>query len=229
MKGDSDLRQQSVVMRGSPFAGGRLLARAAHRLREISLLRTLYLAGRLRSLRALAYPRVHLGIEAGSAVDIGGLLHLGRRERLCAFLPSQFNIFRDARLTLAGDFSVYTGFSIYVNEGAHLSLGSGYASNGLNISCFKHIAIGHDATIAENVTIRDSDNHVIRGSSRPETAPVIIGDHVWIGMNALILKGVTIGDGAVVAAGAVVTKDVPPSSLVAGVPARVIREGVEWT
>jgi len=228
MKGDRGRRQQPDAVPGNPPAGDRLLQRAAHRLREISLPRTLYLAGRLRTLRALAYPRVHLGIEAGSAIEIGGFLHLGRRERLCAFLPSQFNIFRDARLTLAGDFSVYTGFSIYVNEGAHLDLGSGYTSNGLNLSCFQHISIGHEATIGENVTIRDSDNHVILGSARPEAAPVIIGDHVWIGMNALILKGVTIGDGAVVAAGAVVTRDVPPATLVAGVPAKAIRERVEW-
>ena len=59
-------------------------------------------------------------------------------------------------------------------------------------------------------------------------APIVIGDHVWIGTNAIVLKGVTIGDGAVIAAGAVVTRDVPAHSLAAGVPARVIRSDVHW-
>lgn len=57
---------------------------------------------------------------------------------------------------------------------------------------------------------------------------VRIGDKVWIATNAMILPGVTIGDGAIVAAGAVVTKDVPPRCMVAGVPAKVIKENVEW-
>lgn len=55
-------------------------------------------------------------------------------------------------------------------------------------------------------------------------APIVIGNEVWIGVNAVVLPGVTIGEGAVVAAGAVVTKDVPPWSVVAGVPARVIKQ-----
>ena len=58
--------------------------------------------------------------------------------------------------------------------------------------------------------------------------PVLIGNNVWVGCRAIILKGVTIGEGAVVAAGAVVTKDVPPFTLVAGNPARVIREVKGW-
>lgn len=60
------------------------------------------------------------------------------------------------------------------------------------------------------------------------SAPIVIGDHVWIGMNVIVLKGVTIGEGAVVSAGSVVTKDVPPHSLVAGVPAKVVKTDVEW-
>ena len=55
-----------------------------------------------------------------------------------------------------------------------------------------------------------------------------IGNKVWIATNALILPGVSIGDGAIVAAGAVVTKDVPAKCMVAGVPARVVKENVEW-
>ena len=76
--------------------------------------------------------------------------------------------------------------------------------------------------------IRDSDNHTIVRDGYTPTAPIKIGNHVWIGVNCTILKGVTIGDGAIIAAGSVVTKDVPAHSLVGGVPAKVIRTDVEW-
>lgn len=205
-----------------------LLSRSIHRLREISVIRTAYFTCRSGCRRVLVYPRVHLGFRGESAIDAAGFLHLGRRWERTAFLPSQFNIFRDGHLSLAGDFSFYTGFSVYINTGARLNLGSGYANNGLNLSCFEQISIGHDVAIAENVTIRDSDDHIISGSRRAAIAPIVIGNHVWIGMSAIILKGVKVGDGAVIAAGAVVTKDVPPAALVAGVPARIVRQGVEW-
>ena len=58
--------------------------------------------------------------------------------------------------------------------------------------------------------------------------PIKIGNHVWIGQRATVLKGVTIGDGAVIAAGSIVTRDVPPHSLVGGIPAKVLKENVEW-
>lgn len=64
--------------------------------------------------------------------------------------------------------------------------------------------------------------------ARPHTQPVVLGDRVWIGAGAIILPGVIVGDGAVVAAGSVVTADVPSQTVVAGNPARVIREKVTW-
>lgn len=133
-----------------------------------------------------------------------------------------------------GSFDIYSGCRINVESGAVLSLGSGYMNYDCVIDCFTSITIGDDVAISERVVIRDSDNHDIMSKGdncnedRPMSAPIVIGDHVWIGMNVLVLKGVTIGDGAVVAAGSVVTKDVPPRSLVAGVPAKVIKTDVEW-
>jgi acetyltransferase-like isoleucine patch superfamily enzyme len=133
-----------------------------------------------------------------------------------------------ATLLILGDFIIYSGAKIYVNEEASLILGSGYINHNANITCFTKIEIGWDVAIADNVTIRDSDDHDILSSPHIKTSPISIGNHVWIGMNVTILKGVTIGDGAIIAAGAVVTRDVPAGCLAGGVPARVMKENVVW-
>ena len=80
--------------------------------------------------------------------------------------------------------------------------------------------------ISHDFTVMDSDAHALEGSRN--TNPVHIGNHVWIGTRVTILNGVTVGDGAVIAAGSVVTKDVAPNSLVGGVPAKMIKNKVEW-
>lgn len=132
-------------------------------------------------------------------------------------------------------FDVYAGSRINVNAGAKLSLGSGYMNHDCVIDCFDSISIGHHVVISERVVLRDSDNHTIKdmeaisSDESAVTAPIVIGDHVWVGMNTVVLKGVTIGEGAVVAAGSVVNKDVQPHCLVAGVPAKVIKTNVSWS
>lgn len=87
------------------------------------------------------------------------------------------------------------------------------------------IVLGDYVLIANNSVIT-TIGHQMDGIyyGRISTAPVTLGCNVWIGSGAIILPGVSIGDNAIVAAGAVVTRDVPPSSLVAGVPARVKRK-----
>src|SRR4051794_16523530 len=157
-----------------------------------------------------------------------GRLWLGRQWPDAPFFSSgHLLIAPGGRLTVNGDFSIHTGMQVVVDRGACLTLGSGNINDNVRISCFRSITIGHDVHISECVLIRDSDNHEIAGASRA-TAPIVIGDHVWIGLRATILKGVTIGDGAFVAAGAMVTHDVPARCLVAGVPASIRRQNVEW-
>lgn len=133
-------------------------------------------------------------------------------------------------------FDVYAGSRINVNEGACLKMGSGYMNYDCVIDVFSSVSIGHGVVISERVVIRDSDNHTIceAGSevdSSPKSiaAPITIGDHVWVGVNAIILKGVTVGEGSIIAAGSIVNKDVPPHCLVGGVPAKVIKTGVSWS
>lgn len=131
-------------------------------------------------------------------------------------------------LTVTSEFYVYTGCRIVVDEGARLEIGYAHINSRSTIMCFNHIKIGNDVFIGENVTIRDSDTHHIVNAPREVTEPIIIGDHVWIGINATILKGATIGSGSVIAAGSVVTKTIPEHVLAGGIPAKVIREGVDW-
>ncbi|MEO6733898.1 MAG: acyltransferase [Ferruginibacter sp.] len=143
--------------------------------------------------------------------------------------PSVMAIRNGGRLTVQGNTKIFSGAKIFINKNARLTIGNGYINNHLSLHCFESITIGEDVAIADNVTIRDSDNHII--SNKPDykmTKPVHIGNHVWIGMNTTILKGVSIGDGAIIAAGAVVASSVPAGCLAGGVPAKVIREGVQW-
>jgi acetyltransferase-like isoleucine patch superfamily enzyme len=120
------------------------------------------------------------------------------------------------------------GVKLSVGSSANLSIAdNSYITDGSRISAQKSITIGQNCAISFGVTIIDDDGHGF--GLPPYSAPIVIEDNVWIGCNVTILKGVTIGEGSVVAAGAVVTKSCQPHSLIAGVPARVIKEGVSWT
>lgn len=104
---------------------------------------------------------------------------------------------------------------------------------GTVVSARHEITIGDQCAISWNCTIIDNDMHEIvyaedAPSARARHNAVRIGDHVWIGAQAIILKGVTIGENSVVAAGAIVTKDVPPFTLAAGAPAKIVRKIAGW-
>lgn len=141
---------------------------------------------------------------------------------------TSFVMRRYSRLIVHGAFTFYSNADISVNENATLELGSGFINHGARIHCFKSIKIGDHVYIGDDVAIRDCDGHEIIGSDKPMTMPIVIEDHVWIGAKVTILKGVTVGEGSVVAAGSVVSRDVPPHTLVAGVPAKVVKENVSW-
>ena len=125
---------------------------------------------------------------------------------------------------------IYSGCTLSIS--GQFSMKSGYINNDSKVYCRNRITIGEDVIIAPEVIIRDSDQHQIIDSERkeasPMSAPITIGDHVWIGTRAIILKGVSIGNNVIVAAGSVVTHDVPDHCLVAGVPAKVIKTGIDW-
>jgi acetyltransferase-like isoleucine patch superfamily enzyme len=99
-------------------------------------------------------------------------------------------------------------------------------SPGTRISASDQVTIGHSVMMANGVYITDCDWHGVYDRTKRDdrVAPVVIKDNVWLGDHATILKGVTIGENSVVAAGAVVSRDVPPNVIVAGNPATVVKE-----
>jgi acetyltransferase-like isoleucine patch superfamily enzyme len=165
-------------------------------------------------------------VAKSASFDIAGRLELGPRGPVGRFYPSYLRFEPGCKVTVGNLFQIFSGAHVIVGEGAEFRLGSGYTNYGLDIICRNRVDIGQDCLIGPQVMIRDDDAHEVIGS--PRSAPIIIGDRVWVGARAIILKGVTIGDGAIVASGAVVTKDVPPRTVVAGTPAHVIREDVEY-
>jgi acetyltransferase-like isoleucine patch superfamily enzyme len=123
--------------------------------------------------------------------------------------------------------SIGRGSTLRVQRAARLAIGSRtFVNNGTNITVCEAVDIGADCAISWGVTILDGDGH--RLDSEPSQAPVRIEDRVWIGCNATVLKGVTVGAGSIVGAGAVVTRSCPPKSLLIGSPARIAKSGVEW-
>lgn len=137
----------------------------------------------------------------------------------------------DGPLTRYGKmpYNLRYGAYIEVVNGGKLTIGQGACNVGLTIMCAKEVTIGNGVRIGRNVSIRDWNGpHVIINETFVNHAPVHIGDHVWLCSGCTIMPGVTIGEGAVIAANSTVTKDVPAHSLVAGSPAKVIKNNIEW-
>jgi acetyltransferase-like isoleucine patch superfamily enzyme len=127
-----------------------------------------------------------------------------------------------------GDYSVVESFSCINNAVGDVIIGD-HTRVGLHNTIIGPVTIGSHVNLAQGITVTALNHNFADKNLRIDeqgvsTSPVTIGDDIWIGANAVILPGVTIGNHSVVAAGAVVTKDVPPHSLVAGVPAKKIKE-----
>ena len=149
-----------------------------------------------------------------------------------------------------GDDCILGSTFVFESDQGFVSIGNrSFINSGTQLISRSKIEIGNDVTIAWGCCIYDHDSHSLdwrdrvedirrqnedfhagrnfiasKDWSRVNTAPITICDKVWIGMNAIILKGVTIGEGAVVGAGAVVTHDVPAWTVVAGNPAREVKK-----
>jgi len=111
---------------------------------------------------------------------------------------------------------------------SRIEIGDHCIINGAVIHCNCAVTIGAHTRLAPGVILCDNDSHVPARSIesrevRPPEAPIRLGTNVWLGMRSVVLKGVTIGDNTIVAAGSVVTRDLPANVLAGGIPAKLIR------
>jgi acetyltransferase-like isoleucine patch superfamily enzyme len=168
-----------------------------------------------------------------AAASVGEGVKLGLNARMINLGPPG-----QARLE---DLCVVRG-CLRVEPQGHLRIGSFvYVGDGVIVSAQQEVEIGEATLIAHGVMVFDNDSHPLNASAREvqfrhmlgvrdrsapvevASAPVRIGRRCWIGMNSLVMKGVTIGDNTVVASGSVVTADLPAGMVAAGNPARVVR------
>lgn len=139
------------------------------------------------------------------------------------------------KLTIGNDVIFKSGQIKFENSNCFMSIGDHttiedaqffIAEDGMSIT------IGQDCMLSGRIRVYTTDGHsiidTITGDRINQAEKVIIGDHVWIGSDVKILKGVEIGSNSIIASNAVVTGDIPPNSIAAGVPAKVIKQGVTW-
>lgn len=147
---------------------------------------------------------------------------------------TQVKLRQNSELILCSNTTICPGAYISVAEGKTLTIKTNvYISPGVSIITTHGLTIGKNVLMGHNVTIMDFDGHPIfsihdNKKINENSIKIIIEDNVWIGMNSTILKGVTLGKGSIIGANSVVTKNVLPNTLVAGNPAKKIKENIRW-
>jgi acetyltransferase-like isoleucine patch superfamily enzyme len=179
-------------------------------------------------------------------VDMSQFMQIGRDSRTEG-LRLQVRIPENKIFLTVANQSVINGNFVFENNSGQINIGNRTFIGGCTFICVNKIDIGDDVMFAWGCTVMDNNAHSLiweerkndvldwkRGLDEDKTgfyknwngvkhAPICIKNKAWIGFNVIILKGVTIGEGAVVAAGAVVTENVPDFAVVAGNPAKIVK------
>lgn len=162
---------------------------------------------------------------------VGLLLRYRKRAKLSWVnsIRGKFSVDLQGKSRLSVGKFIMTKGPLYLHctENAELTIGKRcFFNHNCSITAAESVRIGDGCMFANNLVLVDHDHTVGSDGAHKElsTAPVVIGNRVWCGANVTILKGVRIGDGAVIAAGAVVTKDIPAHEVWGGVPARFIKK-----
>lgn len=133
----------------------------------------------------------------------------------------------EGKVHFAGSASFCHGSAISVGPGGVFSVGDGFACSATStFICQQEVSFGNGCTVSWDSLVMDSDFHSINGE--PTESPVLIGDGVWIGCRATVLKGATIPDSSVVAAGAIITKPMGEANAIYGGVNQMLKQNVSW-
>lgn len=206
-----------------------------NKLRKIALLKTIYYTFISKKIKKsnlkskfICKKNTNLQLDKKAGINLKGTLILSDNSITGSKIQTNIRMDKNSILEVKNNFSIYYGADIILFKDAELILGSGFFNSNIKIRCHEKIEIGENVAISHDVTIMDSDAHEGLWNGYKKTKPIKIGNHVWIGTRVTVLKGVTIGDNAIIAAGSVVTKDIPANTIVAGVPAKIIKRNINW-
>lgn len=201
-----------------------------HPLTIIRLLKNNHLSSILEGNYILPTAYSILQISKKATLDVKGVVTIGHKRYKHAHLETRLLIEDGSTFSVKGNWTVGYGSDIEIFKSATLEVGSGGATNtNLSLICGEKIVIGNDVMIGRDVTIRDNNGgHYINIQGYKNSKPILIGNKVWIGEKVIIMPGVHIGDGAIIAAGSLVINNVPSYSLVSGNPAKVVYKDILW-
>ncbi len=187
-----------------------------------------------RTKGAYIIPFKNSVVELGENAEIvlEGVIHLGINKLKGSKAETYVRIAKNAKWIVHEDVLLFFDTFVDVHEDACFETKFFSANSGSVIVVGKRIEFGHDVMIGRNVTIYDSDFHEVldeTGTPINFNQEVVIEDHVWLTNNITVLKGVRIGEGALISAMSLVRKDVPPHSLAAGIPAKILKDDVNWS
>jgi len=184
---------------------------------------------RINNSLIIQFGRFYINVHKNSKINIKrGYLFFNKPARVKEPFIGMLEMQENSSINVNNTSVFQAGAHIILMKNAILNLGGVYVNRYVRIRCFSKIEIGNNTVISENVAIWDSDAHQTIKKDHLSPKPVVIGNDVWIGTNVTILKGVRIGDGAIIAAGSLVNKDIPEKCLAAGIPAKVVSENVGW-
>lgn len=178
----------------------------------------------------IPYRHAVIDIDKNAKVELHGNIYVNPREIKGSKKEAFLFIRQNGKLVVNDSVRLLSGAILQVQQDASIEIGKAYINHDATIIAANNMKIGNGILISRNVTIFDSDFHKILdkdGNQSNSPHDVEIGDHVWIGVNATILRGTKIEEGAVVAAGAVVGGKIKGGTMAAGNPARSYSE-IQW-
>jgi acetyltransferase-like isoleucine patch superfamily enzyme len=180
------------------------------------------------------YHSCGIKMKAGAKIELGGRVTFGtpdKNKAIVSRLPINFFIGKQATVKIGHSVSIGPGVNIIVKDNAVLRIGdSTYFTSDLHMEAVNTIEIGSNCAISWGTTIIDDHHHQLLPPSVPNvnSKKITIGDHVWVGCNVTILEGTQVGNNSVIAAGSLVRGVFPDNVLIAGNPARVVKQAINW-